>query len=90
MLDARVRIYVELKKLGVNLGCLDIGGGLGVDYDGSKSSYFSSVNYSLEEHASDIVYQIKNICDGAGIETIWRRRSSWCVSPLKRAANFWS
>ena len=63
-----VRIYVELKKLGVNLGYLDIGGGLGVDYDGSKSSYFSSVNYSLEEYASDIVYQIKNICDGAGIE----------------------
>jgi len=63
-----VRIYVELKKLGVDLGYLDIGGGLGVDYDGSKSSYFSSVNYSLDEYASDIVYQIKNICDAAGVE----------------------
>jgi arginine decarboxylase len=61
------RIYVEMKKLGVNLEYLDIGGGLGVDYDGSKSSYFSSINYSLEEYANDVVYQIKNICDEAGV-----------------------
>jgi arginine decarboxylase len=62
------RIYVEMKKLGVGLEYLDIGGGLGVDYDGSKSSYFSSVNYSVEEYANDVIYQVKNICDDAGID----------------------
>lgn len=61
------RIYVELKKLGVGLEYLDIGGGLGVDYDGSKSSYFSSVNYSIEEYASDVIYQVKNVCDDADV-----------------------
>jgi arginine decarboxylase len=61
------RIYVEMRKMGVNLEYLDIGGGLGVDYDGSKSSYFSSVNYSVDEYANDVIYQIKNICDEAGV-----------------------
>ena len=61
------RIYTEMKKLGVGIEYLDIGGGLGVDYDGSKSSYFSSVNYSIEEYANDVIYQIKNICDDAGV-----------------------
>ena len=62
------RVYTEMKKLGVGIEYLDIGGGLGVDYDGSKSSYFSSVNYSVEEYANDVIYQIKNICDDAGVE----------------------
>lgn len=62
------RIYSEMRKLGMNIEYLDIGGGLGVDYDGSKSSYFSSVNYTVEEYANDVIYQIKNICDEAGVE----------------------
>ena len=62
------RIYAEMRKLGVGIEYLDIGGGLGVDYDGSKSSYFSSVNYSIDEYANDVIYQIKNICEDAGVE----------------------
>jgi len=62
------RIYAEMRKLGVGIEYVDIGGGLGVDYDGSKSSYFSSVNYSIEEYANDVIYQIKNICEDAGVE----------------------
>ncbi|UTG91887.1 arginine decarboxylase [Geobacter sulfurreducens] len=62
------RIYAEMRKLGVGIRYVDIGGGLGVDYDGSKSSYFSSVNYSIEEYANDVIYQIKNICEDAGVE----------------------
>ncbi|HPQ19749.1 MAG TPA: biosynthetic arginine decarboxylase, partial [bacterium] len=57
------RIYVEMKKMGVNLKYLNIGGGLGVDYSGLKSSHFSSVNYTIEEYANDIIFQIKSICD---------------------------
>jgi len=62
------RVYAELRKMGLGIEYVDIGGGLGVDYDGSKSSYFSSVNYSIEEYANDVIYQIKNICDDAGVD----------------------
>jgi arginine decarboxylase len=62
------RVYTELRKMGVGIEYVDIGGGLGVDYDGSKSSYFSSVNYTIDEYANDVIYQIKNICDEAGVE----------------------
>ena len=61
------RIYAEMRKMGVNLEYLDVGGGLGVDYDGSKSSYFSSVNYSIDEYANDVIYQVKTVCDEAGV-----------------------
>src|SRR5690606_36361500 len=59
-------IYCELYRLGATgLDTIDIGGGLGVDYDGSQSSWSSSMNYTLEEYASDIVYRIKAVCDQA-------------------------
>jgi arginine decarboxylase len=57
------RIYVDLKKLGTGLSYLDVGGGLGIDYDGSQTDFESSVNYTLEEYARDVVYHIQSICD---------------------------
>jgi len=54
-------IYAELHNLGAGLEYLDIGGGLGVDYDGSRTNYDSSMNYSLAEYASDVVYRIANV-----------------------------
>lgn len=57
------RIYTELYKLGCELKYFDAGGGLGIDYDGSKSNSESSINYSLSEYAADIVYGIKQACD---------------------------
>jgi arginine decarboxylase len=62
------RFYVELKKMGIPLDVVDVGGGLGVDYDGSKSNKDSSMNYSLQEYANDVVFQVKEICDEAEVE----------------------
>ncbi|NNM31721.1 MAG: biosynthetic arginine decarboxylase [Gemmatimonadetes bacterium] len=59
-------LYVELRRLGAPLDTIDVGGGLGVDYDGSRSATESSVDYALHEYASDLVYRIRDICDEAG------------------------
>jgi arginine decarboxylase len=56
------RIYAKLRKMGQNLEFLDVGGGLGVDYDGSRTSFDSSINYSLQEYVSDVVYSIQEVC----------------------------
>ena len=57
------RYYSKLAKLGHDLGYLDVGGGLGVDYDGSNSDFDSSANYSLQEYANDVVWNIADVCD---------------------------
>jgi len=62
------RFYVELRLLGASVRYIDVGGGLGVDYDGSVSGSDSSVDYSVDEYASNIVWEIKAICDDAGLE----------------------
>jgi arginine decarboxylase len=56
-------IYSELRHLGFNLQYVDIGGGLGIDYDGTKSTNDSSRNYSIEEYVADVVYGMKEVCD---------------------------
>jgi len=63
----QARVYVELKKAGAGLEYIDIGGGLGVDYDGSQTNFDSSMNYTLTEYASDAVYRIMSVCDEAGV-----------------------
>ncbi len=50
-----------------DLKFLDVGGGLGIDYDGSQTDFESSVNYTLQEYANDVVYHIQNVCDEAGV-----------------------
>src|SRR5277367_17795 len=62
------RIYAELWRAGASgLQYLDVGGGLGIDYDGSQTDFESSVNYTLQEYANDVVYHIQNVCDEAGV-----------------------
>jgi arginine decarboxylase len=61
------RIFVELHQLGANMKYLDCGGGLGVDYDGSSTNFHSSVNYSLQEYAADIVSQVAEACNAKGV-----------------------
>ena len=61
------RFYCQLARLGFPMGYLDVGGGLGVDYDGSRTNFESSMNYSLEEYARDVVFNIREICTGAGV-----------------------
>jgi arginine decarboxylase len=61
------RFYVEMAKLGAPLKYFDAGGGLGVDYDGSQTNFASSMNYSMQEYANDIVFSLQEICDAAGV-----------------------
>ncbi|HVZ49062.1 MAG TPA: biosynthetic arginine decarboxylase [Gemmatimonadaceae bacterium] len=61
-LQELARYYVELRAMGLDITHVDVGGGLGVDYDGSQSTAQASVNYSLQEYANDIVYTLAEMC----------------------------
>ena len=56
-------VYAELKLMGAGLKYIDVGGGLGVDYDGTGTNYESSMNYTMNEYASDVVYRIASVCN---------------------------
>ncbi|HZZ73513.1 MAG TPA: biosynthetic arginine decarboxylase [Pirellulales bacterium] len=67
-LNEAVRVYAELVKRGAGLEFLDVGGGLGVDYDGSQTNFESSANYTLQEYANDVIYHAQHVCDEAGVK----------------------
>jgi len=60
-------VYAELKLMGAGLEYIDVGGGLGIDYDGSGTNFPSSMNYTLNEYASDVVYRIGSVCNARNV-----------------------
>jgi len=66
-LNEAARIYADLVRHGAGLQYLDVGGGLGVDYDGSQTNFESSVNYTLQEYANDVVYHVQSVCDDSQV-----------------------
>lgn len=62
-INEAARVYVELHRAGAGLSMIDVGGGLGIDYDGSQTDFESSVNYTLQEYANDVVFRVKSVCD---------------------------
>jgi arginine decarboxylase len=67
-LNEAARVYCDLVKDGAGLEFMDVGGGLGVDYDGSQTNFESSMNYTLQEYANDVVYHIQTVCDEEGVK----------------------
>lgn len=57
------RVYAKVRKMGVDIEHLDVGGGMAVDYDGSKTSYEASANYTMQEFANDVIYIVASICE---------------------------
>src|SRR5205814_8603419 len=66
-LTEAARVYVELHRVGAGVKYIDVGGGLGIDYDGSQTDFESSVNYTLQEYANDVVFRIKSVCDECAV-----------------------
>lgn len=61
------RVYSKIRQLNIPIDYLDVGGGMAVDYDGSKTSFESSANYNAQEFANDVIYVIKNVCDDENV-----------------------
>ena len=61
------QLYVELTKLGAPMGFLDVGGGLGIDYGGSRTATAASTNYSLQNYANDVVATVRECCEPHGV-----------------------
>jgi arginine decarboxylase len=57
------RVYAKIRQKGINIEYLNVGGGMAVDYDGSRTSYESSANYSMQEFANDVIFTIKSVCE---------------------------
>lgn len=66
-LQEAANIYVELAKMGCRMGYLDVGGGLAIDYDGSKTDFHASRNYTLQEYASDVIASVQAACQKAQV-----------------------
>ncbi|MBU4075657.1 MAG: biosynthetic arginine decarboxylase [Euryarchaeota archaeon] len=61
------RVYAKIRNMHINIKYFNIGGGLGVDYDGSKTSSDASANYTMQEYANNVVYSLKDVCDEEGV-----------------------
>lgn len=62
------RVYSKIRQLNLPIQYLDVGGGMAVDYDGSKTSFESSANYNAQEFANDVIYVIKTVCDDENVQ----------------------
>jgi len=61
------RTYAKIRQMGIDIQYLDVGGGMAVDYDGSRTSFESSANYNAREFANDVIYMIKMVCDDENV-----------------------
>ncbi|MEA2174681.1 MAG: arginine decarboxylase [Blastocatellia bacterium] len=61
------RVYAKIQQMKVPIELLDVGGGMAVDYDGSKTAFDSSANYTAQEFANDVIYTIKQVCDDENV-----------------------